>query len=498
MFVLQEQRKSQKLKWCFLMNQVYYLFEFLGKFSHQVIEEGDGCIVIANSKIAELSKGQYFPKNIKIFSEVDWLIKNYEKNQNEFGDLSWKEFFPTFDRKIKSGSFKFNYKNSVEIISQLYQFIGFVLQKEKPDVVIGEAPANLFTEIAYHLCRKYNIIYLGFMGSRVNKRIDIYDLEHTCSKYKEAFREIKETDISEDEKRFTVDFIENSVSHKQLSPYVEYQIRNIQLGEINRIKRFIKEEKKMFSFWMKYILRRKEFKLFDYESKAVFKWNFFRPLSALKRKFRILSQKNIFGRLDNNDKFFIYPLHVQPEASTSVLATYFCDQLSTIKNIAFSLPFPYKLYVKEHPAGVGSKPGHFYKKIKELPNVVLIPPYENAENLIKKSQGIITLSSTVGMEAALAGKPVYVLGNVFYSYHPMCREVKGFEDLKEKIKEDLNRDFSIKNLQDTNIKFVVSYYRNTIPGEIISASNKNDTNDYDMIYREIKRIFLAKRGKPLL
>ena len=179
-------------------------------------------------------------------------------------------------------------------------------------------------------------------------------------------------------------------------------------------------------------------------------------------------------------------MHFQPETSTSVWATYFCDQLNTIKNIAFALPFPYKLYVKEHPAAVGLRSGSFYRKLQELPNVVLIHANENVEKLVAKSMGVVTLTSTIGMEAAFVGKPVYVLGNVFYSYHPMCRPVRGFGELKENIERDLANKPRINNLEDINCRFVISCFKNTIAGRVVSASQENDVNNYQSIYKDIK------------
>ena len=479
------------MKWCFLINNIDLMVEFFGKLSHQIQEEGDECLLIFNSKISEYRKRKFFSSDfspgIKTISKVDWLIKNYKEEKTDFNDVSWKEFFPTFERK--SQYLKLDYSNSVKIVAQLCQFLKFVFETEKPDVVINEAPANIFTEIAYHLCKKYNIVYIGFTGSRINGRLDFYDLEHTCSNYEKTFREIKDIGISENERKFAIDFIKNFISHKQLPSYMDFQIKNIQSGKINRIKRYIKEEQQMFFLWIRYIFERKQFALFDYESRAVFKWILSRPWFSFKKRFRLLLQKSIFDRLNENDKFFLFPLHLQPESSTSVHATYFCDQLNAIKNIAFALPFPYKLYVKEHPSAVGTRTRNFYKEIKKLPNTVLVSSYEDVENLVKKSQGIVTLTSTLGMEAALAGKPTYVLGNVFYTYHPLCRKVNSFEELREKIREDLNKPI-IKDLENINIRFIISYFRNTIEGDVNENIKQNDANNYKAIYQGVKKMFL--------
>lgn len=476
-------RKTSKIKWCFLISPSSFLMEFLGKLVYQIVKERDECILAVDSKIAEYSKKKYFPQDIKILSKADWYVENYKKNQKEFGNLSWREFFPEFDR-LKL--FKFGYNNSVEMVSQLYQFINFLFQKEKPDIVIYEPPSGTIAELFYYLCKKNNITYFGLTPSKFKGRIDVYDLEHTDSKYEKTFRKI--SNISEEERSFTRDFIKKFLSHKQLPSYMKYH--NIYYNQIDRLKNYLKRAAEIYQPWLKYFLKRKYFKSFDYGSELEFKYDFWYPGKVLMRKFKFLFQKNIYDSLDKNDKFFLFPLHSQPEYSTLILARYFSDQVNTIKNAAFSLPFPYKLYVKEHPIVQGDRPRNFYREIKQIPNVVLVSPYENVKNLIKKSRGIVTLTSTIGMEAALTGKPVYVLGNTFYSYHSLCRKVNGFEELKQRIEADLNRESTPGDLENVNLRFIISYFRNTIAGDIAAASSKNDTNDYKEIYEGIKRMFL--------
>jgi len=476
------------MKLLFLINSAPFLMEFLGKFAHQAIEEGDECIGIISSKIAEYERKKYFPTKMKFISKIDWCIENFQKDKKEFGDLSWRKVFFAFDR-LKQ--LDFNYDNSLDMVSQIYQFFEFIFEEKKPDAVISESPADLFNGIAYYFCQMNKVPYLGFMYSRFKDRIEIYDLESTCSKYEKTFREINNDDISNEEKQFAKNFIEKFISHQELPSYTGTE--KIYFTQFGFVKHYVKRIKEAGRAYFQYFLNRRYFKEFDYESEAIFKNGFWALFKAEKRKFRILFQKNIFSsldNLDNNQKFFLFPLHVQPEASISVLATYYSDQLNTIKNIAFALPLPYKLYVKEHPIAVGTKPGSFYKKLQQIPNVVLISAHENVENLIKKSAGVISLTSTIGMEAVFVGKPVYVLGNVFYSYHPLCRKVKNFEELKSRIQDDLINKLNTDNLENINYRFIASYFRNTIKGNMLLASQEKDSNDYKLIYQNTVKKFL--------
>jgi capsule polysaccharide modification protein KpsS len=301
---------------------------------------------------------------------------------------------------------------------------------------------------------------------------------------------LSDNNIPNEKRKFAKDFIKDFIVRKQLPSYVDYQ--NSYSKKLS-FKNYFKKELEMAKYWLKYLLKRKYFKKFDYESEIQFKGWLYYPIKALKWRFKSAAPKFLFDSLDESDRFFLFPLHVQPELSTSALATYFYNQLNTITNIAFSLPFPYKLYVKEHPLAFEGREKGFYQKLKQIPNVVLISPKENNEFLIKKSKGVITLTSTLGLEAVLAGKPAYALGDVFYDYHPLCRRVDSFEELRQRIERDLNEKSELDNLEDINVRFVLSYLKSTIPGDFFDAPTESSINNYKLIYQDIKKIFLNEK-----
>jgi len=459
--------------------------EFLGKIAHQSLKEGDGCVLLATGKITEFTKQGLFPHGIRTVSLVDWSAKHYRGNVDELDDIDWKKFFSYFDRHVEFG---FNYESATATVSQIYQCMDNFLKKERPDVVINQPPCNIFTEVMYALCKKYQIPYLGFIGSKFQGCVDIYDKEGTFFAYEETYEELKKTGVTHTQRMFVSKFLDNFISHKQLLPYQEHHF--IPLNIWRRAFRFLKNQYQDFWPLLRYLGVRKKFRALDSESEIILDHTMRYPFSAFIRRFKMNYQHKKFQRVNESDKYFLFPLHLQPESSTSVLATYFCDQINTVRNIAFALPFPYKLYVKEHPSAVGHKPRAFYKKLQQIPQVVLVGPDENVERLTKYSQGVVTLTSTIGMEAALKGKRVYVLGDVFYTYHPLCQKVSGFEELRLKIKDDLHRpiEYTSKELIDINERFIISYYRNCIPGHVDDASALRDHNDYARIIESIRSI----------
>lgn len=469
------------MKWCFLINSASCLPEFLGKLGKQAVKENDECIVILSSKIAEYSKKVFFPKETKFISMIDWFTDNYKENKNDFSGLTWKEFFPLFYR---NKWVKIDYDKSVETALQHIQFFKFIFENEKPDMIVSESPSGFFHEVAYLLSRKNKVPYLGVEVSKLENRIDIYDSGFLCSKYEETFNQLKDIDISCEEKEYAQKFVKGFISH-EVSPDLNFD--KVYSNRFGFIGHYLKRLKEVGGLLLKYMLKRNTYKNFDCESESVLKVCFSAPFRRKKRQLKTILQKNVFPKMEkNSDQFFIYPLHFQPESTTSIYATYYYDQLNTIKNIAFALPFPYKLYVKEHPVSVGTRHGSFYKQLRELPNVVLVGPYENVEQLIRKSEGVVVLTGTIGMEAALAGKPAYVLGSVYYSFHPFCRRLKNFEELRDRIKDDLINKPDKSNLDNINNRFIAAYFRNTMEGDLLSASTGQDKNNYRQILKTLR------------
>ena len=146
------------MKWCFPVSEPIFFKELFWKFAQQIVQEGDECLVLIDGKIEEYGK-KYFgtPKQIKFLSKVDWCIENYDQSKKKPEGLSWRELFPDF---FRYRPLTFNYENSTETISQLYQFLDFVFQNEKPDVVVSGCPSNLFEQIIYHFSQKHKISHL--------------------------------------------------------------------------------------------------------------------------------------------------------------------------------------------------------------------------------------------------------------------------------------------------------------------------------------------------
>ena len=194
---------------------------------------------------------------------------------------------------------------------------------------------------------------------------------------------------------------------------------------------------------------------------------------TLANAYRARAARRYYCNIDGKEDFFLYPLHYHPEGSTSVSAKYTDYEFNAIKNIAISLPWGVKLYVKEHVSAEGIRPPRFYRDLEKFPNIRLLAPTENTKKIIKNSMGIITLTSTVGYEALILNRPVIILGDVFYSINPNCFTVRDFYLLPEMVKRVLERKID----SQANHDFVKAYWLACREGIIF---RKIDADDADL------------------
>ncbi len=125
-----------------------------------------------------------------------------------------------------------------------------------------------------------------------------------------------------------------------------------------------------------------------------------------------------FGYFDKpvrDERYVLYPIHFQPEASTLVQAPMYLDQVALVEDIAKSLPVGHWLYVKEHVSNRGRRSLDFYARLRDTLGVRLLGPDEDTWALIRNASAVAVITGTVGWEGLLFGKPVITFGDVFYN-----------------------------------------------------------------------------------
>ena len=140
-----------------------------------------------------------------------------------------------------------------------------------------------------------------------------------------------------------------------------------------------------------------------------------RIISNIILKYRQKASYKYFNKNVPENKYVYFPLSMIPEASTLIRGTKYYNQISTIKSLSLELPIHWKLVIKEHPSMIGKNPISFYKEINRIFNVVLLHSTFPSKDVIDKSEAVITVTGTTGLEALVLGKKTIVLGSSIYS-----------------------------------------------------------------------------------
>lgn len=131
--------------------------------------------------------------------------------------------------------------------------------------------------------------------------------------------------------------------------------------------------------------------------------------------------ESLVEKPDYSEKFVLYCLHYQPEATSNPTGNIFVDQRLCVDMLLKNLPLDTKVYVKEHPhqflphrEGHTSRIKEFYDDMKKNPRIKLISIYENTFNLMDHCLAIGTICGTVGWEAIVRKTPVILFGFHWY------------------------------------------------------------------------------------
>jgi hypothetical protein len=179
----------------------------------------------------------------------------------------------------------------------------------------------------------------------------------------------------------------------------------------------------------------------------------------------------VVSRAVNEERYYVFFLMFQPEATTSAQAPFFAKQEYLIEQIAISLPARYMLYVKEHPMDVGRRGKSFYDRFKYYPNIRVVDPFSSSRQLVVGSEGVITITGTVGFEALFLTppRPVIIFGDVFYDCSDRVIKVKDLTQLPQVFRDiEAGRPCQEQGA-DEAIQFAAAYLQSMQKGVVSSV-----------------------------
>lgn len=149
--------------------------------------------------------------------------------------------------------------------------------------------------------------------------------------------------------------------------------------------------------------------------------------------------ESICESLDVYEESFVFvALHYQPEETTCPSARHYVNQNLMIENLSEVLPPDIKIVVKEHSSqfhpnmeGHTGRTKNFYVDLLKIPNLMFVSSNDASFDYIDNALIVATATGTIGWEAIVRGKPVFIFGNAWYEYCDNVFRINSKEDIKD-------------------------------------------------------------------
>jgi len=383
-----------------------------------------------NQKLIKFKKIWFLHDHID--SSNNQNLKNLTNFEIKNNILLWKLILNDRIFNQYNEIYHFDEKEILSIVSQECDLFETILNEVKPDFFITEETALRHHHLFYLLCRSQKIKTLMLNHANFQSLCYISQERHKFDNL-DSFQTKSSKHRSFDELRQLL----------KTKPLAEHLLK------FNQTQRSFKDKLNAgFEFLLSsntnlnnnyYYFGRTKFRVLKHEINSIFKkiiWDKF-------------IDKNLEKNYKKQEKFIFLPLHQEPERSLLIAAPYHTNQIEVIRHIAKSIPINYKLFVKEHPTqgpARGGRDHSFYKKILSIPNVRLLHPTVNSENLISDCSLVISIGGTTSFEAAFYEKPSIIFTDLGYGILPSITKINSLDNLSTDISMALTKKVEASDL----------------------------------------------------
>jgi hypothetical protein len=215
----------------------------------------------------------------------------------------------------------------------------------------------------------------------------------------------------------------------------------------------------------------------------------------LREAARARAARRMFAPEPQDGGFVYFPLQVPGDYKITRLRPHCADQAAIVRQVANALPPGLELIVKEHPMSIGRDPLRELHQLARIPNLRLVDPHTSSLGLIRRSVGVATISSTVGLEALLYDKPVLTLGRPFYAGYGVTLDLDDFGEIRDRVAKLLE----FHPDRDRTRQFLHAALRRCYPGAPVlvdrsdaNASRLAETLDRATEAEELERLDPAR------
>ena len=408
-----------------------YVHFFLAK----ALQENINCKLFGLFEVTDKPK-KYFEKQNLVKFEKIWFYYDYIKKIDKEPDL---EYLQKFEKKYNinlwktafndrffnryNQYYKFTNNEILIILEQECKFYENVLDEIKPDYLISYLTHQQHNHIFYELCKSKGIEILLLTPAHIggDKWIisDIWDkflpLEDNPIMNKDNFNLIEPREYLLERKERRTAEIMNKKFNNSKSQYVKAAFKYIFSSNSNPETHYTYYGRsKLKVIW----------EMFCYEIRKKYRASFM--------------EKNLKKSLPN-EPFIYFPLHQEIESNLLIRAPFQINQVETIKQVAQSIPLGYKLLVKDHKvmSDRGWRSVKDSKEITKLPNVELLHPNIDSNDIFPKCSLVISIGGSSSIEAAFYKKPSISFRKIGHFRLPSMNVVESIPELSNVIKKSL-------------------------------------------------------------
>lgn len=286
------------------------------------------------------------------------------------------------------------------------------LEQFQPDLIASIDNCQLSTNV-FHALAQESCTFITFQNSRIGTRwVPRFDL--AIGNYQDSKLKMPKSiskDLAAGETESYLKQLRNSKKVLYRSPAIEFGSRLNENGISKKeyYRNALSEIKDILIHTPRSIIlgpRSRNFKVRRFDQ------NFFRIniFEAKRRLVNLFPDKIVSPKDFESVGYFFWTLHYRPEGSGLVLG-YGQDEFVYLKEVARLLDSTGMfLVVKENPLMFGTRSKKDLRMLSELKNVFFAPRFSNPMDWIAESKGVIGVSGTSLLEAAILGIPSYALG----------------------------------------------------------------------------------------